>query len=197
MKRVTVARKNCKGVRSRCVSSCHVACNIVGSDPVDDGRVGNPTRFSRLITHSFSSRSFRQAAAMLQSPSFVVDLFFIASSDAQMTKCVDASCGFGTAVVSETGLLDLSTSSSWCSCSVRLFPPCCLQWRAEWAIRPQWQNRTHSGRASCKLFELFTTRFFTMARSAKQRLCHKSANKHVCTYVWLARALRNRARFQP
>ena len=99
------------------------------------GGAGNQTTevkqhslFSRLITHSFSSHSYRQAAAMLESSSFFVDLFFIASSGAQITKCVDASCGFGTAGVSGAGLLDLSTSSSWCSCSVRLFPPCCSQW---------------------------------------------------------------------
>ena len=108
---------------------------------------------------------------MLQSPSFFVDLFYIASSDAQITKCVDASCGFGTAGVSETGLLELSTSSSWCSCSVRLFPPCCLQLRAEWAIRPLRQNSTHSSRASCKLFELFFTRFFLRWRGAPSSVC--------------------------
>ena len=63
----------------------------------------------------------------------------------------------------------------------------------------------HSGKTALtpvgqagKTFELFITRdFFTMSRSAKQRLCHNSANKHVRTLFTLARALRNRAGFQP
>ena len=148
--------------------------------------VGNPTtaakqhsRFSRLITHSFTSHSYRQAAAMLKSRVFFVDLIFIASSDAQVTKCVDASCGYGTAGVSETGLLEFRTCSSWCSCSVRLFPPCCLQWWAEWAIRQQRQSSTHSSQASCKLFELFITRFF----DGEER--QAAFVKHVCEQTYL------------
>ena len=31
---------NLKGVRARCACSRHVACNMVGSTPVDDGRGG-------------------------------------------------------------------------------------------------------------------------------------------------------------
>ena len=77
---------------------------------------------------------------------FFVYLFFIASSNAQITRCVDASCGFGTAGVSETDLLDLRTSSSWCSCSVRCSRHVACNGGAEWAIRPQRQNITHSSR---------------------------------------------------
>ena len=41
--RAAAKHVNLKGVRARCACSRHVACNMVGSAPVDDGGVGNPT----------------------------------------------------------------------------------------------------------------------------------------------------------
>ena len=175
---------------------------MVGSAPVDDGRGGQSDHSGKralsLVTVDHALLHFTQlpsSCGHVVKSDFFVDFFFIASSDAQTTKIVDASCGFGIAGVSGTGLQELSTSSSWCG--VRMLSP----WpsRLRWWVRPtSMTGGVGNPTTAAKQHSLQSAKLvFTMARSAKQRLCHNSANNHVCTLLRLARALRNRAGFQP
>ena len=151
MKRVGMARKSCSKTRQSQGCSCSVRlflpCCLQHGGFVDDGRGGQSDHRSKtvftLLTVDHALLHFTQlpsSCGHVIKSDFFVDFFFIASSDAQTTKFVDASCGFGTAGVSGTGLQELSTSSSWCG--VRVLSP--------WSSRLRLWIRTSSmtGRVS-------------------------------------------------
>ena len=47
--RAAAKHVNLKGVHARCACSCNVACNMVGLDPVDDGRGGQSDHRGKTV----------------------------------------------------------------------------------------------------------------------------------------------------
>ena len=159
---------------------------MVGSAPVDDGRGGQSDHSGKralsLVTVDHALLHFTQlpsSCGHVIESDFFVDFFFIASSDAQTTKFVDASCGFGTAGVSGTGLQELSTSSSWCVRAVCFTMAISLAMvDSDFVNDGRGGQSDHSGKTALtpvgqagKTFELFITRDFLRWRGAPSSVC--------------------------